>query len=497
MPLRMTRRAALVAGLRGLGAGLAATRLASRAEAAPGRRANVLFIAVDDLRPQLACYGHKQMVSPRIDALAAGGVLFERAYCQIAICAPSRASVLSGVRPDTMGFYFLNTPLRKAMPRVVSLPQHFRANGYTTLSLGKIYHHSNDDAQGWSETPWHPANAWPGSIDPKVREAMRRYWRAKPRPRQRPLGPSVEAADVADDAYADGRLTAKAIGKLRQVADKPFFLAVGYVKPHLAFACPKKYWDLYKRDDLDLADNPFRPKGCPDVALHNWGELRTYSDIPKSGPLTDAKARELIHGYYACTSFIDAQVGRLLDELDRLELADNTVVVLWGDHGWNLGEHGLWCKHCNFETSVHVPLIIRAPGAKGAGKTTPALAEFVDVYPTLCELCGLGLPEPLEGVSLAPLLANPSRPWKTAAFSQYQRGSHMGYSMRTARYRFTRWQGIKNPKDIAGLELYDHQTDPGENVNLAAQPQHKALVERLGRMLDAGWRAAKPPQERS
>ena len=264
---------------------------------------------------------------------------------------------------------------------------------------------------------------------------------------------------------------------------------MGYFKPHLPFNAPKRYWDLYKRDEIDLADNPFAPHNVPEIAMHNWGELRKYHGMPSEGPVPEEKARELIHGYYACTSYIDAQIGRLLDELDRLGLRENTVVVVWGDHGWQLGEHGLWCKHSNFETSAHAPLIFSAPGMKDAGKPTDALVEFVDIYPTLCELAGLPLPDHLEGTSLVPVLNDAGRKWKSAAFSQYPRYV-MGYSMRTDRYRFTLW--MKNDGQAEAIELYDHRVDPSENNNIAGSPENTELVKQLTKQLKSGWRGALP-----
>ncbi len=454
---------------------------------------NVLFIAVDDLRPQLGCFGHERMISPNIDRLASEGTAFLRTHCQQAVCAPSRASILSGLRPDSSGVHDLNTPLRSVSPDVLTLPQHFKNQGYESISLGKIYHHGKrDDPLGWSRDPWSAPYGFPGHASEELRaEANRARAEArKAKQRWRWRGPSTEAADLPEDVYADCQVADKAIEELRRMKDRPFFLAAGFLKPHLAFAAPKKYWDLYPDASINLADNPFRPKDCPDIALHSWGELRQYTDIPKKGPLSDEKARELIHGYYACTSFIDAQVGKLLDELDRLGLRENTIIALWGDHGWNLGEHGLWCKHCNFETSTHSPLVISAPGQEAAGTPTNGLCEFVDIYPTLCDLSGVPAPEHLEGISLRPLMDDPGREWKTAAFSQYPRGRVMGYSMRTDRYRYTEWQ--QRDRVVRARELYDHVQDPGENVNVADAPGNAQLVSELSEMLKQGWQGALP-----
>jgi arylsulfatase A-like enzyme len=459
------------------------------------RKMNLLFIAVDDLRPQLGCYGKRQIISPNIDRLASEGMLFERTYCQQAVCGPTRASLLSGVRPDTSKIYGNRTPVRKAMPDVVTLPEHFKNNGYETLSIGKIYHHPKDDLQGWTAEPYRagtfPEGEWRGRgyLTKEAIAQMEKYNKAYPKMKGR--GPAFEAADVPDGAYPDGRNTEYAIKQLNRLKDKAFFLAMGLYKPHLPFNAPKKYWDMYKPDDIKLADNPFVPKGAPSYATTNWGELRNYYGIPKKGPCSDELARTLIHGYYACITYIDAMIGRLLDELDKLKLRDNTMIILWGDHGWKLGEHAGWCKHTNFELDTHVPMIISVPGMKTAGQRTRALTEYVDIYPTLSEVCGLAVPEHLEGVSMAPLLKNPEQPWKKAAFSQYPRGKVMGYSMRTKDFRYTEWKNRKTGEVLA-RELYDHRKDPQENVNAAGLPEYEQDVRRLSAMLKRGWRGALP-----
>ena len=488
-----SRRRVLETGLKGLGAGLVGSAVAQAAgNSDDGNGMNVLFIAVDDLRPQLNCYGRSQMISPNLDRLAREGMMFERTYCQQAVCAPSRASLLTGLRPDSTEIYDLDTPVRKQLPNVLTLPQHFKNNGYQTAGLGKLYHHHRDDQESFTRGVWHPNGTWPGYVTEEIAERRQRLWEEgdKKKKRWRVLGPPTESADVKDEVYPDGKITQRAIQEMRRMKDGPFFLGVGYYKPHLAFACPQKYWDMYDRDKIDLADNPFRPKGAPDLAMHNWGELRAYHNIPQKGRLSDEMARKLVHGYYACTTFIDTQVGKLLDGLERLGLADNTVVVLWGDHGWNLREHGLWCKHCNFETSVHAPLILKAPGIESPTWKSPALTEFVDIYPTLSDLCGLPLPDHLEGTSLVPLLERPNRNWKPAAFSQYPRGRIMGYSMKTDRYRYTEWQ--KPDSTVAARELYDHEEDPQENVNVAGRDSNQRLVKKLSDRLNAGWKAALP-----
>jgi arylsulfatase A-like enzyme len=312
-------------------------------------------------------------------------------------------------------------------------------------------------------------------------------------------GLPVEAPDVPDDDLRDGALAKRGCELLRELKDggKPFFLAVGFYKPHLPFVAPKKYWDLHDPAKLPTAQHPNPPKGSPPYALTNFGELRAYHGIPKTGPVSDEMAHKLVHGYYACISYMDAQFGRLIDKLDRLGLKDNTVVIFWGDHGWHLNDHGQWCKHTNFEVATRAALLMSKPGQKAPGKKTDALVEFVDIYPTLADVCGLPKPGGVEGHSFAPLLDDPARPWKAAAFSQYPRGSKetgplMGYAIRTDRYRMVEWRQ-RNSGKVVSHELYDHQTDPGENVNIADRPESKGIVEKLSKQLAAGWKANAPP----
>jgi len=499
MPI--TRREFLRTGLGGLGLAAHGLPLATLAAGAQSRKKNVLFIAVDDLRPELGCYGHQQIISPHIDALARNGTLFRRAYCQQAVCSPSRTSLMTGLRPDSTRVYDLHTHFRKTIPDAVTLTQQFMAHGYHAEGIGKIYHLGLNDQASWT-VPWIGGSGGKRMYALQTNQGLRKRKRAEAETngltgkqlRRASLGPPVEAADVRDAAYGDGNRTELALQAMRRLrtAGKPFFLAVGFSKPHLPFNCPKKYWALYDRARIDLAGNPFAPKDAPHLALTRWGELRVYEGIPKEGPVTDEQARELIHGYYACVSFVDAQVGKLLAELDRLGLRENTIVVLWGDHGWQLGEHGFWCKHTNFEVATRSPLIVSAPGMKG-GQSSNALTEFVDIYPSLCELAGLPIPDGLEGTSFVPLLTDPARPWKQAAFSQYPRANYMGYTMRTDRYRYTEWRWRRKGKPKETLrELYDHKLDPDENVNIAGRPQNAQLVKTLAAMLAGGWQAARP-----
>ena len=436
----------------------------------PGKRPNVLFIAVDDLRPQLGCYGRRTTLSPNIDRLAAEGCLFERTYCQVPVCGASRASLLTGLLPTRDRFVTWFARADSEAAGIPSLPRHLRDHGYYTVSNAKVFHAPDDSLDAWCERPWHPPM---GSIYWRL-EASRRLAEANAPNR----GPAFEAADEDDLCYPDGQIAEKAMSDLCRLGrqDQPFFLAVGFYRPHLPFNAPKRYWDLYDRDEIDLADNPFRPKGAPDAAMHTWGELRQYTGIPQEGPLSEDTARTLIHGYYACVSYVDAQVGKLLDELERLGLREDTIVVLWGDHGWQLGEHGLWCKHCNFETALHAPFIVRAPNSPG-GIRTDALTEYVDIYPTLTELCGLLLPNHLHGTSLVPLIHGRHVAGRQAAYSRY----HNGDSLRTNQYRYTEWRD-KNGECYARM-LYDHNRDPHENVNIAAYPANRELTDRLSAVL--------------
>ncbi|MEJ7636887.1 MAG: sulfatase [Singulisphaera sp.] len=346
-----------------------ALALGPGATAAPGEpaRPNILFVAVDDLRPEFGAYGHAHVKSPNLDRLAARGMVFRRAYCQQAVCSPSRSSLLTGCRPDTTKVWDLETHFRKALPDVVTLPQWFKQNGYFVRGMGKIFHGGYDDPPSWS-VPWigskTQAYALPENLE-LVREGRRAAAEAGKTGKalkRSGRGPAFEAADVPDETFADGNVAGMAIEALRQIKAKeqPFFLAVGFARPHLPFVAPKTYWDLYDPETIDLAPNPFRPRGAPDYALTGGGELRSYHGIP-GGHIPDNLARHLKHGYYAAISYMDAQLGKVLDELDRLGLRENTIVVLWGDHGWKLGEHDAWCKHSNVELDTNAPLLVASP----------------------------------------------------------------------------------------------------------------------------------------
>lgn len=466
----------------------------------PSPRPNVLFLAVDDLRPEFGAYGKGYVKTPNIDKLAARGATFERAYCQQAVCSPSRSSILTGMRPDSTRVYDLVTHFRDALPDAVTLPQFFKQNGYFARGIGKLFHPGFDDPRSWS-VPWETAQAPQYGLAENRKLRQQGAAKAKAAGKtgvalnRAAKGPAYEAADVPDDTFVDGKVAAKAVAALRDAKGRggPFFLGVGFARPHLPFVAPRKYWDLYDPATIELASNPKRPEGAPEYSLLDSGELRGYVGMPKDGPIPDDAARTLKHGYYAAISYMDAQVGKVLDELDRLGLRESTVVVLWGDHGWKLGEYGTWCKHSNVELDTRVPLIVSAPGAP-AGVHPKGLVEFVDVYPTLAELAGLTPPKELEGTSFAPLLRSPDRAWKPAAFSQYPRGPQglMGYTMRTDRYRLTRWVKRDDPSQVAAVELYDHQSDPGEDRNAADDPAHAEALKALTAQALAGWKAARP-----
>jgi len=521
------------------------------------RPPNVLFLIVDDLRPELGCFGKDYIKSPNIDALAKNGVIFDHAYVQQAVCSPSRTSVLTGVRPDTSKVWDLVTHFRSTIPDIVTLPQYFKNNGYFTQGMGKIFHGGLDDAASWS-VPWQvpkaPVYAVPenaamvgkaldanGNVQGEPDGDKGDNAGADPKSYSTPKsgkapeskladntqskkggkkgknaksgggdeggkanirGPIYECADVPDNTYQDGKVADLAVQTLQDLAkkDQPFFLAVGFIKPHLPWVSPKKYWDLYDPAKLDLAPNQFLPVDAPSYAVNpNDGEPRAYKGIPASGPVPQDVQRKFKQAYFAGVSYTDAQIGKVMEELGKLGLDKNTIVILWGDHGWKLGEHMAWGKHTNVENDVNAPLILSVPGMKSAGSHSPALVEFVDMYPTLAELAGLPVPATCEGTSLKPLLEDPNHAWKPAAFSQYPRkagktgtGKLMGYTMRTDRYRFTVWVDDVDHSKVDAIELYDRQVDPQENYNIANKPENAALVSKLMEQWKKGWQGNKP-----
>lgn len=437
---------------------------------------NILFIAVDDLRPELNCYGASHIKSPNIDRLAESGLLFERAYCNFSVCGASRASLMTGLRPTDTRFLNYYTWAEKDAPGIPDLATTFKRAGYRTVSNGKIYHHKEDNTSSWDEI-YRPSGEYFTATNKALIESGQR-------------GLPYEAADEPAENYPDGLVATKAIKELRQAKETgtPVFITAGFMKPHLPFNCPQKYWDLYPTNTIQLPDNyREKPKGTPNRALSRWDELRSYSGVPKTGAVSDEMAHTLIRGYYACVSFTDSMIGRIFAEMDSLDLWDNTIVVLWGDHGWQLGEHTLWCKHCCFNTSEQAPLLIAAPRF-GQGLKSRELVEFVDIYPTLCELAGIELPDHLQGKSFVPLMRNPNLDWKDVVFSRYQKG----VSIRTDRYLYTEF--YSDDGKFEGRMLYDHETDPDENNNISELPEHAALVRELSLRLREGHEGMPPPR---
>ncbi len=452
---------------------------------------NVLFIAVDDLRPQMGCYGDPDAITPHMDSLADEGMVFQRAYCQQAVCGPSRASLMTGLRPDSIRVWDLQTHFRTHRPDAVTLSQHFKNHGYHAECIGKIYHdpRSHRDKPSWSVDEMLDVTSEVGGK--YVREENLALYDPESGHNK---AAAAECADVPDDAYIDGRVANKAMERLRALdgQDEPFFCAVGFRRPHLPFSAPTKYWEMQDPDRIGTIEHPLPPEDVPKMALHEWDELRGYTDIPELGDLTPEQKVHLRHGYYAAMSYTDAQIGKVIDELERLGLRENTVICLWGDHGWHLGEHGLWGKTTNFELDTNAPLIISVPGQPTAGESTDSLVEFVDIYPTLADVCDLPVPDGLEGMSLTPVLADPSTTVKDHALSQFPRpwrggeeAPIMGYTVRTDRYRYTEWRRWREG-GIAARELYDHEEDPGETVNLAVRDEYTDQMEELSTLLSPG-----------
>ncbi len=503
---------------------------------------NVLFIAIDDLKPILGCYGNKMIKTPNIDRLARMGTVFGSNYCQQAVCGPTRASIMTGMRPDYTKIWDLKTKMRDMNPNIVTIPQYFISQGYATSGVGKIYHPScvdkQNDKPSWT-VPYYKAKA----SDYANGEPVQKHYQS-PELKAKELaattatkderakiekekdddeggkgqrGPASECLDLPDNAYEDGvdALIAKKQLIAFSKSNKPYFMAVGFKKPHLPFVSPKKYWDLYKREDMPLAEFQEHAKNSLDFAYESSGELKNYSDIAAAATITDKlnriglkteKQKELIHAYYAAISYTDAQVGILLNTLDSLGTLNNTVIVLWGDHGWHLGDHDMWGKHTNYEQSTRAPLIFAAPNMKDLkdGQTSNSLTEFVDVFPTLCDLADLPIPQNLAGKTLKPLMQDTKASVKTFSMSQYPRklkkatksdavktdpelGKLMGYSMRTDKYRYTVWlnRDFRSSKDaysadrVYTIELYDYEKDPLEKVNVAKDKNYAAVSKDL------------------
>ena len=458
-----TRRDFLATSLK---AGTAAftTSLLPKFHANANGKYNVLFIIVDDLRPLLGCYGHTEMHTPNIDRLAERGTLFNRAYCQNPLCSPSRTSFFTGLRPETVGVTDNKTFFRTTVPDVVTLPQHFKTHGYHTQSIGKVAHIPifQDDGYSWSAPSWRP---W---LQPFDHEAI----------------PSWQALDVEDDALRDGKTAKRAVEVLEQVKNRQFFLAVGFYKPHLPYNAPKQYFKLYENETFDLS--AITRGDVSEITPPHWNEVRPFADIPDGrDPISYNKILELTRAYAAATSYTDAQIGRVLNQLDTLGLTENTAIVFCGDHGYNLGENGTWGKNVIVEASLRSPLIVSLPGQELLGTQSDALVELVDIFPTLCDACQIPILPELEGLSMLPVIEQPTRPWKTAAFSQRNHGS----SIRTDRYRYTVFQKQR--------ELYDYSLDPHSDENIAHLPENAELVASLKERLRAGWQEAMPETQES
>ena len=509
---------------------------------------NILFIAVDDLKPLLGCYGNTLVKSPNIDRLAKLATVFNKNYCQQAICGPTRASIMTGTRPDVTKIWNLTTQMRDANPNTLTLPQYLISQGYTTSGIGKIYHPSSAiggvDPVSWSipylkskESDFPTELGLPANGQyqmPETKARMTPEIIAERKKQSKDLaandenpksikGPSTECMDLPDNAYQDGVNALLAKDQIIELSksDKPFFMAVGFSKPHLPFVAPKKYWDLYNLEDMPIASFQEHSKNGPLIAYHQSGELRNYIDIPEFATLpADSlriglkieKQKELIHGYYAAISYMDAQVGILLNTLESLGTLDNTIVVLWGDHGWHLGDHDLWHKHTNFEEATRAPLIIAGPGIK-AGKTS-SLTEFVDVFPTICDLAGVAIPKNLDGKSLKPLMLNNKTKGKEYSISQYPRklkklqlakttypnANMMGYSLRTDQYRYTIWMNNFTSKDtfnesqVYASEMYDYVKDPLEKVNVVNDKNYTSISASLKSKMIAFFKSQETKQ---
>jgi iduronate 2-sulfatase len=452
-------------------------------------RPNVLLILVDDLKPSFGAYGDQWVHSPNLDRLAARGMRFDMAYCNQAVCAPSRNNLLVGSRSTSIGVYSLGQHFRTAVPNAVTMPQFFMQRGYHAAGIGKVFHigHGNiNDVHSWS-VPFLPDKVidyvLPESTGGQLtREEALFSNKSKD---GLPMGAAWEMANVNDEAYADGRIAAEGIKRLQgyTTSSKPFFLALGFTKPHLPFCAPKKYWDLYDRSALPMAEYTQPPEDAPAYAGKTIGELNQYKPVPQNPPLTEELERTLIHGYYAALSYMDAQVGRVLDEVDRLGLDRNTIIVLWGDHGYHLGDHGTWTKHTNYEQANRIPIVISAPGVTQAGSSSRALIETVDLFPTIADLAGLPAPtgpQPIDGDSFVPILKGETSSIGEHAYHCFPKGNRLGRAIRTAHYRLVEWRQTGS-NDEPEYELYDYQTDPLEKKNLASELPD--VVKRLAAIL--------------
>lgn len=470
------------------------------------QRPNVLLILVDDLKPAIGAFGDKIAVTPHLDKLTNRGIRFDAAYCNQAVCAPSRFNLMLGSRSTSSGLYGLGSDLRKSFPNAVTMPQYFAKHGYHTESLGKIFHigHGNHgDPSSFSAPHFKelvveyklPESTDGGQLT-REEGLFTNQGSRDAKGNLRPRGAAFEAPDVDDEAYADGRVAAETIKRLTAAKDRdqPFFIAAGFARPHLPFCAPKKYWDLYDPAKLPLAKIDSAPEDAPPWAVKRGatGEISAYKPVPVKGDINDALARKLIHGYYASTSYTDTQIGKVLTALDRLGLADNTIIVLWGDHGFHLGELGIWTKHVNYEMATRIPIVIAAPGVTKPGTSTRQLAETVDIFPTLVELAGLPAPtgpQPIDGTSLVPVLKDPNSRVRDHAYHCFPRNGKLGRAIRTDRYRLVDWRPIVKPDSEPVYELYDYANGPVETKNIAKT--NPAVVKKLSAILARHPEAAK------
>ncbi|NJN26816.1 MAG: sulfatase [Cyclobacteriaceae bacterium] len=438
---------------------------------------NVLFIIVDDLRPELGCYGSTIVKSPHIDKLAHESLVFDRAYCQAPICSPSRMSFLSGLRPNETTIHDNNTPLRQTIADIITLPQHFKNHGYQARAFGKVFHQGIGDSLSWDfydDGPKHRSvyQLYENTEINDVKDGSKR-------------GRPYEAAEVADDYYTDGIILNRALDALDSFdTDRPFFLAIGFLKPHLPFLAPKKYWDLYDNPRANYSRYDEPPIGAPHFAMNNAGELRNYYGVPEEGQIPEALGDTLFHGYMACISYMDAQIGKLLAKLEELHIKENTVIVLVGDHGYKLGDFNDWCKDTHYEFDTRVPLIIHHPHMT-SGRTS-SLVELVDLYPTLTDATSLPDPEQkMSGKSLMQIFENNSLSVKSAAYSQRPRGILMGFSIRTDRFRLVKWVHQSDYSTVDFIELYDYHEDPVESLNVADSASYLSVREAMLQQLKA------------
>ncbi len=489
---------------------------------------NILFISIDDLRPTLGAYGDPTAITPNIDRLAGEGMTFRQTFAQVAVCAPSRASLMTGLRPDSTRVWHLGDKFRELKPNAVTMPQYFSKFGYHTVNLGKIFHNYMPDSISWDEPDLRPARYVQADwlkrdgetfyISEEVNrsQAVKRDSLLKLRPVRYAdgwnTGPAWEAADVHDSMYYDGAQNELTKMTLTRLAKKkePFYMGLGFFRPHLPFAVPKKYWDLYDPEKIPLAANPDVPENAPGFTMNSMYELRHYDGFNHIGHpestyrMSEDTARILKHGYYASVSYVDALLGNLIAHMKEIGIYENTIIILWGDHGWKLGDHNSWGKMTNYNIDLQVPMIIRYPNQENRGAQTFEITELVDMFPSLCEIAGIEVPDYMQGTSFVPLIKDPKREWKDAAFSQFHRrprhsadgNRYMGYAINTKKYHYIEWYtwdpetGTRG--ELKNRELFNREDDPNEVTNIASQESLDEVVTALSKQLADGWKKAQP-----